>query len=238
MRVAALIPARSGSERIKDKNIYKLSGKSLLGIAATKALDVAEIDDVFPITDSASYMEEFVESGIAPFKLRPVDTALSSSPDIEWIRWWIAEVGTDSYDAVVILRPTSPLRSRSTISSGIVKLVDNWERVDSVRCVSPVSQHPGKMWVLADDVINPLLPFSLNGTPWHSNQTKMLPKILVQNAMLEVIKISTILRSNTITGGVVLPLIRDGYETLDINEPIDLTFLEFLLQSNPDLIDW
>jgi len=238
MRIAAVIPARAGSERIKDKNIYELAGKPLLGIAAQKAREVPEIGDIFPITDSPYYMEKFVEYGISSFPLRPIATAQSHSPDIDWIDWWLSEVGDSRYDVLVVLRPTSPLRSRASISAGIKKLVDNWHRADSVRCVSPVSQHPGKMWLESDGVINPLLPFSLEATPCHSNQTKMLPKVLVQNAMLEVIKISTILRSRTISGGVVVPLLRQGYETLDVNDPIDLTFLEFLLNQKPDLIDW
>lgn len=238
MRVAGLIPARSGSERVKDKNIYELSGKPLLGIAALKARDVPEIDDIFPITDSRDYMDKFVEYGISPFPLRPTATAQSNSPDIDWINWWISEVGESRYDILVILRPTSPLRTRATISAGIKELENNWCRADSVRCVSPVSQHPGKMWLESDGVINPLLPFSIDTTPWHSNQTKVLPKVLVQNAMLEVIKISTILRSRTISGGVIVPLVREGYETLDVNEPLDLTFLEFLLNQKPDLVDW
>ena len=238
MRVAGLIPARSGSERVKDKNIYELSGKPLLGIAALKARDVPEIDDIFPITDSRNYMDKFVEYGISPFPLRPTTTAQSHSPDIEWINWWLSEVGESTYDVLVILRPTSPLRSRSTISAGINKLVDVWQRADSVRCVSSVTQHPGKMWLESDGVINPLLPFSLDSTPWHSNQTKVLPRVLVQNAMLEVIKISSIIRSRTISGGVVVPLVREGYEALDVNDPLDLTFLEFLLNQKPDLIDW
>jgi CMP-N,N'-diacetyllegionaminic acid synthase len=238
MRIAAVIPARSGSERVRDKNITKLAGTPLIGIAARKALDIVEIDTVFPVTDSPEYMELFREYGVKSFPLRPRETSGSNSPDIEWLNWWLMQVGTDTFDVVLILRPTSPLRKRSTIVEGINALKNNWDRVDSVRCVSPVAEHPGKMWLENDGIMNPLLPFSINSTPWHSNQMKALPNIFIQNAMLEVIKVSSIVRSGTISGGVVMPLVRTGYETLDINQPIDFTFLEFLLGLNPSLVDW
>lgn len=238
MKIAAVIPARSGSERVKDKNITPIMGTPLLSITAMKAQRSKVFDGIYPITDSPKYMDQFVAAGLQEFTLRPDATAQSNSPDISWLRWWMELVGHKSYDVVVILRPTSPLRRIETIREGVQLLQDNWDRADSIRCVSPVDSHPGKMWVQHDGVINPLFPFSISGVPWHSNQTKTLPSVLVQNAMLEVIKTSSITRSNSISGGVVIPLVRSGYETLDINTTIDLEILEFLLKRHPELKDW
>ena len=238
MKIAAVIPARSGSQRVVDKNIACVAGAPLIGIAAMQAQKVPQIDSIFPITDSEHYMDIFSDYGLNRFTLRPHHTALSESPDITWLDWWISEVGHSTFDAVVILRPTSPLRRRATIIDGISLLKQNWSRVDSVRCVSPVTEHPGKMWIPQGDIMNPLLPFSNDQAPWHSSQMKTLPQVYVQNAMLEVVKIQSVTRNNTISGSVIMPLVREGYETLDVNQQIDLDFLKFIVSQNPSLVDW
>ena len=238
MRIAAVIPARSGSERVKDKNLRKIAGYSLIEIAVKKALASNVFNAIFPITDSKHYMDVFVNAGLESFPLRPEETAFSESPDISWLNWWLDVVGESTFDAVAILRPTSPFRAVSTIKEGIHLLEQHWNRADSIRCISPTSLHPGKMWTEIDGIINPLFPFLHDGTPWHSNQTKVLPKVYVQNAMLEIIKIDTIIRSKSISGGVVVPLIKQGIETFDINQPEDLEYAEYLLKTRPNLIDW
>ena len=54
-KIVALVPARAGSTRIKNKNIQQIKGIPLIGLAVKQAVDVKEIDEVYVSTDSWLY---------------------------------------------------------------------------------------------------------------------------------------------------------------------------------------
>ena len=85
-----------------------------------------------------------------------------------------------------ILRPTSPFRTGGTIRRAYERLVELGDRADSIRAVEPARQHPGKMWTLEGDLIEPLLPQPEGETPLHSRQYQALPKVYAQNSSLEL----------------------------------------------------
>jgi N-acylneuraminate cytidylyltransferase len=79
------------------------------------------------------------------------------------------------------------------------------------------------MWVLSDDKSSmmPLLPFSIDGVPWHSNQYAALPLFYTQNASLEVARSSCITQLNSISGNRISPFITPDCEDIDINTKED-----------------
>ena len=230
-RIIGFIPARSGSQRIQDKNITMLRGNPLLSYTVNAAIESKILDAVFCITDSKEYMDIACCYGASPFELRPSEISSSHSPDIEWLLWALELLPEKSpNDTVVILRPTSPLRSSNLIRAVVEKFLRLKNRVDSVRTVSPVTEHPGKMWRMTGDVMVPLLPFSNELAPWHSSQKISLPEVFIQNACIEVSDVESVLRTKSIAGNVVAPYKMTGLEAFDLNEPIDLLFMEFLVQ--------
>ena len=88
------------------------------------------------------------------------------------------------------------------------------------------------MWVLNQEVMSPLLPFSLNGTPWHSNQSQMLPEIYVQNASLEMCWIKRFWSSGQISGAKVAPFLTINNEGFDINTPEDWQKAEAIIRGD------
>ena len=81
----ALIPARSGSERVPGKNVRPLGGHPLLAYAVASALQAGVFDRVVCSTDSGKIAEVAQRYGAdVPF-LRPAEIATATSPDIEWI---------------------------------------------------------------------------------------------------------------------------------------------------------
>jgi N-acylneuraminate cytidylyltransferase len=79
--------------------------------------------------------------------------------------------------------------------------------------------------------MQPLLPLTLNGVPWHSCQMAALPDIYVQNASLEIAWSRVIAESRTIAGQSVIPFVSEGLEGFDINVPEDWLLAEHLLAS-------
>ena len=85
LKLIALIPARSGSERIKNKNLLKLRGKTLLKIAVENALKSKIFEKIIVSTDSKKYAHLAKKYGAdVPF-LRPKKLASATSTDYDWV---------------------------------------------------------------------------------------------------------------------------------------------------------
>ena len=237
MKKVAFIPARSGSKRIPHKNIKLLNNHPLIAYAIRSALDSKIFNDVICITDSEEYAEIALSYGASVPFLRPEGISKDASPDIEWVSWILELLKQNDlhYDIFSILRPTSPFRNADTIKRAWEQFKKN-EKVDSLRAVEKCSQHPGKMWILNDNTMQPLYPFSINNTPWHSNQYNVLPEIFVQNASLEIAWTKTIYDKKSISGNIIYPFITQGLEGFDINKEEDWLLAEIYTEKNKTIL--
>jgi CMP-N,N'-diacetyllegionaminic acid synthase len=228
VRAVALIPARSGSVRIPEKNIRPLAGHPLLAWAIAGARESARFETIVCSTDSDEIADVARRYGAEVVK-RPAEMAGSTSPDVDWVRHALEG---SSYDAFSILRPTSPFRRGATIERA-------WqafgEHCDSVRAVRPVREHPGKMWLRDGDYIRPLLPQPKGEVPTHSRQTASLPEVLVQDSSLEIAW-TRIVADDEIAGARVVPFFPEDEEGLSIDYPEDLERAERLAAERPELL--
>ncbi len=224
-----LIPARSGSERVPGKNVAPLAGHPLIAYSIASALESGVFDAVIVSTDSEEIAEIARRYGAEVPGLRPTEMSTATSQDVEWLLHVMS--GRDE-ELFAILRPTSPFRSAATIRRALDSLLALGERADSIRAVEAVKQHPGKMWTLAGDLIEPLLPQPEAETPLHSRQFKSLPPIYVQNSSLEIAW-SRVLRGPlpTISGTRVAPFFTEGAEGFSIDYPGDIERAERLVAS-------
>jgi N-acylneuraminate cytidylyltransferase len=215
----ALIPARSGSERVANKNIRPLAGHPLLAYAIATARQSGIFDRIVCSTDSGKIAEVAQRYGAdVPF-LRPEALATSTSPDIEWITHALGRVD-DHYDLFAIVRATNPFRGPDVLERGLRHLLATPE-ADSIRAVELVKQHPGKMWVLEGKTMRPLLDQSHLETAWHAGQYQALPEVYVQNSALEIAWTRVVSQTGTREGRVVAPYLTEGYEGFNIDEEED-----------------
>ena len=235
--IIALIPARSGSKRIPDKNIRHLGDHPLLAYTIAAARTSKIFDRIVVSTDSPRYAEIAVHYGAeAPF-LRSTRYAAEYSPDIEWVRDTLdhLEDAGEAFDAFSILRPTSPFRQPDTIRRAWEAFISE-TGVDSLRAVEPCRQHPGKMWIIRGRRMLPLLPHGPSNDPWHSRQYPSLPEVYVQNASLEIAWIRVVGDTNTIAGSVVVPFMTRGLEGFDLNTPEDWKLARSHINDDPSLL--
>ena len=230
--VVALIPARSGSKRVADKNIRELGGHPLLAytIAAARQSDIYSA--IIVSTDSEKYAEIARKYGAEVPFLRPSQMASDLSLDIEWIEHALVqlhELGRD-FDCFSVLRPTSPFRMSETIQRAWKEFLAE-EGVDSLRAVEKCREHPGKMWVIRGRRMMPLLSIGPADKPWHSTPYQALPEVFVQNASLEIAYSRVVLQDRTIAGNVVMPFLTQGYEGFDVNRPYDWRLAEELVET-------
>ncbi len=228
-KAVALIPARAGSKRVKDKNIAPLAGHPLIAytIAAARASGV--FDAVIVSTDSEDYAAVARRYGAEVPFLRPLQLAGDRSPDIDWIRHALLALrgAGREFDCFSILRPTSPCRKAETIRRAFRQFCE--EDVDSLRAVELCSQHPGKMWIVRGRRMHPLMPMTANDVPYHSTQYAALPPVYAQNASLEIAWTRVALDGGTIAGETLTPFLTEGDEGYDVNSPRDWRLLEMMI---------
>ena len=228
--IVALIPARSGSKRVRSKNVRPLAGHPLIAYTISAALESGIFSEVIVSTDSDAIADVAKEYGAEVPFLRPAEYAGDLSPDIEWVEdalKRLRDLGRE-YDCFSILRPTSPFRQAETIQRA-------WSEfraapgIDSIRAVEKCSQHPGKMWIVRSGRMTPLLPQDPSEQPWHSSQYQSLPEVYVQNASLEIAWTRVVFEGRTIAGKTIAPFFTTGFEGFDINQPRDWSLAEELV---------
>lgn len=117
MKLLAVIPARSGSKGVKDKNIRLLAGKPLLAYSVEAALESGEFDEVMVSTDSEKYAAVAREYGAGVPFLRSEATSADNAGTwdaVEEVLTMYRERGK-TFDGFCLLQPTSPLRTAEDI---------------------------------------------------------------------------------------------------------------------------
>jgi N-acylneuraminate cytidylyltransferase len=217
--VVALIPARSGSERVPGKNIRQLAGHPLIAFAVATARQAGIFDRVVCSTDSTEIADVARRYGAEVPFLRPPEYATATSPDIEWIAYTLDLLG-DRYDLFAIVRATNPFRGPDAFRRGFEQLLATPE-ADSIRAVERVKQHPGKMWLVEGRTMRPLLDQSHLDLAWHAGQYQALPEVYVQNSALEIAWTRVVLATGTREGRTVAPFSTTGYEGFNVDDEED-----------------
>jgi N-acylneuraminate cytidylyltransferase len=231
--IIALIPARSGSQRIKDKNIKLLNGHPLVVYSISSAIKSKIFTRIIVSTDDRHYTDIARYYGAdVPF-LRPKRFSTDYSADIEWVKFTLEKLKKKCAveDYFSILRPTSPFRTAETIKRAWEEFLEDG-KADSLRAIEKCREHPAKMWLVDKDK-NRMHPVMVNpkkrDIPWHSNQYPNLPTVYKQNASLEITRTSLPLENNSISGQNIMPFFTRGFEGFDINDEKDWIYAEYLL---------
>jgi N-acylneuraminate cytidylyltransferase len=223
----ALVPARAGSQRVPGKNVRELDGHPLIAYTIAAARESGVFDAVVVSTDSPGIAEVARRYGAEVPGLRPEEIATSTSSDIDWVVHVMAGRREQLFS---ILRPTSPFRTAATIRRALEQLLALGDRVDSIRAVELVKQHPAKMWTIDGELMRPLLPQPEDETPLHSRQYAALPEVYVQNSSLEIAWTRVLAGPlPTISGTRVAPFLTEGAEGLTIDYPEDFERAEALV---------
>lgn len=226
--IDGLIPARGGSQRIKNKNMRLLTGKPLIYWTIRAAMASKIFRRIVVSTDD-QYTKEYCSKFVDVID-RPPEFATDTSPDVEWIKHYLEN--NKSADHFMILRPTSPFRTPQSI-------IRAWEAykndgyADSLRAITPVKQHPGKMWRTVEGAqrINPLMNwYGVGLQASYNSPTQSLPKIYVQSACIEICEARQVLFRNNVSGQQIMPFFTDGLESLDLNTPEDWILAEHYIK--------
>ena len=199
--IMTLIPARSGSKGIPDKNIKIFRGEPLLAHSIKHALGSKLNNRTLVSTDSAAYAEIAQQYGAEVPFLRPAEISQDSSTDLEVFEHalqWLKENLNYVPDICVHLRPTYPIRRVEDIDDIIRILLENPE-LDSVRSVTVAPDTPFKMWFRSNDgSLSPVMQTEIKEA--YNLPRQVLPTVYLQNACIDAVRARVITEQRSMTG--------------------------------------
>ncbi len=221
MKVLAIIPARSGSKSVIDKNIRLINGKPMLAYSIEHAKESKYINRIIVSTDSEKYAKIAREYGAETPFLRPAEYATDSALDYDVFKHaltFLKEQENYVPDIVVQLRPTYPIRNVEDIDKMVEMLIQD-EEADSIRCIAPAKEIAYKMWRLQENgEIRPLL----NDIEEAYNMPRQaLPDIYYQNACIDVIRTRTITQLYSMSGRKILGYVMNHNYDIDTEEELE-----------------
>ena len=137
LKILAVIPARSGSKRVKNKNIKKVFGKPLIYYSIAHAKKIKLIDKVIVSTDSEKYKSIAENYGAEVPFLRPKNISKDNSSDVDLflhLLTWLTKNDSFFPDICVHFRPTTPIRNVNESIKAIKTLANN-KNFDSLRSI-------------------------------------------------------------------------------------------------------
>jgi CMP-N,N'-diacetyllegionaminic acid synthase len=218
--VLAVIPARSGSKSLADKNIRLFRGIPLLAHSIIQARACASVGRTIITTDSEEYAAIATQYGAeAPF-LRPKELSGDHSTDLEvfgHLLEWLERHEGYRPEICVHLRPTYPLRSAEDIDA-VVKILQADPTLDSVRSIAPSNDTPFKMWFRdADGLLTPVVSGASQGA--HSMPRQDLPQAFLQNACVDAFRPAVITEHQSMVGNRVFGYVMS--HDYDIDDEVD-----------------
>jgi CMP-N,N'-diacetyllegionaminic acid synthase len=225
-RTLLIIPARGGSKRVPGKNKKKLLGKELIRYSIEAALATKESNTILVSSDDDDILRIASTYDKVIILRRPTGISGDKALAITFVQHALQELDHIQFDYVAIVQPTSPFTLGSDIDATIRLLHDS--DADSSVSVMKLDHaiHPIKLKVKEGDELLPYIEEENGRMAAHE-----LSELYVRNGSVYVSTIATIQKGNIIGERCL------GYEmprerSLDINDPIDFDFAEFIIKKN------
>ena len=230
--VVAIIPARSGSKGIKDKNLSSLGGYPLLAYSVVAAKLAKQINRVLISTDSERYAEMGRRYGAeAPF-LRPTELSGDTSTDRGFMlhaMQWMQENEGQVPEYWVHLRPTTPLRNPAHLDSAIRTLI-NRPAATALRSAHVSPESPFKWFRRNESGFLTALTSDDTSLDKFNLPRQSYPQVYVPDGYIDIVKSTFVMNSGQFHGDKVL-----GYESpycIEIDSQDELDLLDFQLRKH------
>lgn len=220
--ILALITARGGSKGIPRKNIKPLNGIPLINWTINAAKRSRYVDRLIISTDDHEIADIAKCAGCEVPFIRPEELATDLATSMDVILHALENIKTD-YDYLLLLQPTSPFRSTTQIDSIIEQGINNL--VPITVSVSESKKHPSFMYTLEKKCqLTPILPNQQHG------RRQDMSKIFEYNGALYLANIPHLKTVKSFKGEGVQAFVMDTITSVDIDEPLDWEFSEFLIE--------
>ena len=224
--VVAIIPARSGSKGVPDKNVKLLAGKPLLAYSIAAALQVKPVERIIVSTDSQQYANIARECGAEVPFLRPAEISGDGSTAYDLIKhaldWMGAREGhRPTY--IVLLLPTTPLREACYIESAI-KIIINNDKATGLRSVHEMSETAYKTVEIDGGYMKCICTGSFD-VDIASLPRQGYPKTYQPNGYVDIIKSDYVIESGKLFGDRVIAYLTP--RVIEVDTIDDFDYLEY-----------
>lgn len=216
-KVLGIIPARGGSKGIKKKNLAPLVGKPLIAYSIESALAANSLHRTIVSTDSDEIAEVCKALGAdVPF-MRPAVLAQDDTPTLPVIQHALDTL-QDTFDAVMILQPTSPFRSPADIDAAVEMLAANADADSVISVVKVGDNHPARMKLIRDGwLVDPSFAEETEG-----QRRQDLPEMFLRNGAIYLTRTEVIMKRNSLKGNRSLAYVMPEFRSVNIDSEMDL----------------
>jgi CMP-N-acetylneuraminic acid synthetase len=222
--ILAVIPARGGSKRLAGKNIATFGGRPLMAWSIALAQRLKEVHYVVSTDDPG--IAAVARAFGAPVIDRPAELAADESTMTKVVVHAAQQARTRglTFDSVMLLQPTNPLRPLPMVESAIARFIG--EPCDSLIAVSR----------------RPLKTGAVEGgrfIPNYAPESRSILPTYYENGLLYLTKIATLLERKSLYGERVLAFETERpFDEVDIDEPVDMVIGEAILAAVRDQLDY
>lgn len=215
LKIIAYLPARKNSKGIKDKNLRLIGGKPLVELTILQAVESRIFDQIVVSTDSKRILTIANKFNCISTGLRPSVLASDFSKIIDAIKYDFFKIGFDKYDCLVLLQPTSPLRTKNDIKEAIDLHINN-----NYSSVVSVYESEEKLHLLRSlNVNNTLKKLTDTSSDIRRQDSKQLFCI---NGAIYVNKVKDLLLKDFAFNENILPYLMPVERSIDIDTILDL----------------
>ena len=227
-RVLAVIPARGGSKGVPRKNLVQLCGRPLIAYTIEAGLSAKSVSRLVVSTEDEEIVSVARSLGAdVPF-IRPATLATDAAqslPVVQHAVQAVEEVEGTPYDVIVMLQPTTPLRTAGDVDSAVTLLLESG--ADSVVSVVDVGgHHPYRMKRIDDD--GRLVNFVDQGFE-DMRPRQELPPVYLRSGDIYASRRAVIMDENTLVGKNCRAIVIPQSRAVNIDTPIDILMAEHAL---------
>jgi CMP-N,N'-diacetyllegionaminic acid synthase len=226
MKVLAVIPGRAGSKGVPGKNSKVFDGKPLIGYAIEAALESKLITDIVVSSDGEQILKIASSYESVQCHNRRNDLATDSSPIGDTLVEIINQF-EERPEFIVLLQPTSPLRTGQQIDEaiGLLSAASNCNSVISVIRMDDV--HPARMYWMEKDS-EPMKPIIQE---FETARRQDIPPAFYRNGAIYVTRVPQFLETKSVMTGPSCGYEMSGQTWLNIDDKRDVIIAESLIKA-------
>ncbi len=218
----AIIPARSGSKSIRDKNIVQLAGFPLIAFSIAAAKLSSSISRIIVSTNSEEYAEISLQFGAEVPFMRPSDISGDNATDIEFMVHamnWFDENEPVTPEFWIHLRPTTPLRDPKHINDAMYQIAHS-DDATALRSAFPSSESPFKWFRHNDEGFLTSLDSDDTDLDKFNLPRQMYPKVFVPDGYVDIIRRSFVKKTGRMHGNKVIGFVSPVCSEVDSVEEL------------------
>jgi len=226
-----VVPARSGSKSVKNKNIKKILNHPLIGYAIGIGKKIKYVEKVIFSSDSRKYLSIAKKYGADILHLRSKKNSSDTATDYDFIKeiiFFLKNKKITIPQFFILIRPNTPTRHIKEINKAVLKFKKNYKKFSSLISVTPMSETSYKTFEIKNNKLCGIYTNSFELDKFHKPR-QMYPVTYSANGLIDIIKTELILKSKKTHGNKVMPFISNEIY-VDIDHLNDLKYAEYIMK--------